>query len=146
MGRPLLELQTDSNGVLHRARETGYKTTSASGDDRAASHADGLTAAELQLDQGELPERFQSLDMAALRQILSPSGFKAPMLNDQLLAEWTGPRLRDALKFAKLNTAPGPSGLLLQGALPQLRHLSRLHRCVHACMRSLQAHPHCRPS
>ena len=108
MGRPLLELHTDSNGVLHGARETGYKTTSASGADKASTRADGLTAAEL--DEGELPERFQSLDMAALRQILSPAGFKAPMSNDQLLAEWTGPRLRDALKFAKLNTAPGPSG------------------------------------
>ena len=106
MGRPLFELHTDCNGVLHGARETGYKTMSASGADRAATRADGLTAAEL--DEGELPERFQSLDMAALRH----RGFKAPMSNDQLLAEWTGPRLRDALKFAKLNTAPGPSGSL----------------------------------
>ena len=137
MGRPLLELQTDRHGVLRGARETGYTTTSASGEHQASSRADGLTAAEL--DEGALPERFHSLDMAALRQILSPAGFKAPISNEQLLAEWSGPRLREALKFAKLNTAAGPSGcsyrLLFHSSDSFLRAIAAFMRACVRCKR-----------
>ena len=104
-----MEIQTDQDGVLRGTRSMGHHTTGTAGPERANCRTDGMTEAEL--DDGDLPPRFDALDFAEVKALMSPARFREPIPLDRLMAEWTGPRLREALSFAKSDSAPGSSGL-----------------------------------
>ena len=108
-GEPGMEIQTDQDGVLKGARIYGHHTTGTSGEERENCRTDGMSEADL--DAGDLPPRFDALDFAEVKALMSPARFRDPIPLDRLMAEWTGPRLREALRFAKSDSAPGSSGL-----------------------------------